>query len=317
MLSAPLLDAPVVVGPLYRSNSTKVGSDGDSAYECGTGDDNPAHDADWHEDEGFGEGCNDITWSVLREASIDSRHIDTMNLWHHIITTITGRLHRAPLKHPQRAIDIGTGTGTWAIDFADENPGCEVMGNDISSFQPVMVPPNLEFVTDDFEDSWEGEDERHDFVHMRNLNESIRDLPGLLARAYRSLKPGGYIESCESALCIGTVDTPSPSAEWLCPLFKAALDGVESSAMETTMTTAGFVNVKETTFEVPVSIQHGYIGTLALEYLNNFIWCAADLWGWPKDEAIVYSAQFRKEILASITRCYFKVKIVWGQKETS
>ncbi len=27
-----------------------------------------------------------------------------------------GRLHYAPLKNPQRVLDIGTGTGIWAID---------------------------------------------------------------------------------------------------------------------------------------------------------------------------------------------------------
>jgi methylase of polypeptide subunit release factors len=29
-----------------------------------------------------------------------------------------GRLHYAPLKNPQQVVDIGTGTGVWAIDSA-------------------------------------------------------------------------------------------------------------------------------------------------------------------------------------------------------
>jgi len=28
-----------------------------------------------------------------------------------------GRLHLAPLREPKNALDIGTGTGIWAIDF--------------------------------------------------------------------------------------------------------------------------------------------------------------------------------------------------------
>lgn len=32
-------------------------------------------------------------------------------------------------------IDIGTGTGIWAIDFADEHPESEVIGTDLSPIQ--------------------------------------------------------------------------------------------------------------------------------------------------------------------------------------
>ncbi|KAJ3458811.1 hypothetical protein MRS44_012920 [Fusarium solani] len=42
-----------------------------------------------------------------------------------------------------RALDIGCGTGMWAIDFADEFPSCKVVGTDISPIQPGFVPPNL------------------------------------------------------------------------------------------------------------------------------------------------------------------------------
>jgi len=38
-----------------------------------------------------------------------------------------GRLHLAPLPQDlQSAIDLGTGTGLWALDFADLYPSCEV-----------------------------------------------------------------------------------------------------------------------------------------------------------------------------------------------
>jgi len=42
-----------------------------------------------------------------------------------------GRLHLAPLKDPQRVLDIGTGTGIWAIDMADTYPCAEVIGIDL------------------------------------------------------------------------------------------------------------------------------------------------------------------------------------------
>lgn len=30
-----------------------------------------------------------------------------------------GRLYEAPIKNPGRVLDVGTGTGIWAIDFAE------------------------------------------------------------------------------------------------------------------------------------------------------------------------------------------------------
>lgn len=44
-----------------------------------------------------------------------------MDLVHHIYSLILDeKLHLAPVdKNPQRVLDLGTGTGIWAIDFAE------------------------------------------------------------------------------------------------------------------------------------------------------------------------------------------------------
>lgn len=40
---------------------------------------------------------------------------------HHLyLLLLDGRLHLAPIgKNPQRILDIGTGTGIWAMDMAE------------------------------------------------------------------------------------------------------------------------------------------------------------------------------------------------------
>lgn len=42
-------------------------------------------------------------------------------------TTLEGKLHLAPVTKANRVLDVGTGTGIWAIDYADEHPESEVV----------------------------------------------------------------------------------------------------------------------------------------------------------------------------------------------
>lgn len=55
-----------------------------------------------------------------------------LDLHHEIlIQLLDGKLHLAPIEEPQRILDIGTGTGIWAIDCADLYPNAEVIGTDL------------------------------------------------------------------------------------------------------------------------------------------------------------------------------------------
>jgi len=90
-----------------------------------------------------------------------------MMISHHAQTlAIGGKLFLAPLKTDkvQTVLDVGTGTGIWAMyarrsesslhsrvvadsslrsDFGDEFPDAQVIGTDISPIQPSWVPPNV------------------------------------------------------------------------------------------------------------------------------------------------------------------------------
>lgn len=53
--------------------------------------------------------------------------------------TLGGRLHICPLnpeKGHLKVLDIGTGTGVWAIEFGETYPSTEVLGVDLSTMQP-------------------------------------------------------------------------------------------------------------------------------------------------------------------------------------
>ncbi|KAF7593773.1 hypothetical protein BBP40_010829 [Aspergillus hancockii] len=58
----------------------------------------------------------------------DEEEQGRMDLLHHIYSLILdGEIHTAPINNPRRVLDIGEGTGIWAVDFADQYPSAEVM----------------------------------------------------------------------------------------------------------------------------------------------------------------------------------------------
>jgi len=70
----------------------------------------------------------------------DESEADRLDLFHHIMSLrLDGELHWAPIgDSPQRILDIGTGTGIWAIDMGDKYPSAEILGNDLSAIQPTL-----------------------------------------------------------------------------------------------------------------------------------------------------------------------------------
>jgi hypothetical protein len=59
----------------------------------------------------FKEGLYQFPNDVPEQEREDMKHTVAVHL-------LGGKLHNAPLEDPQKIVDIGTGTGSWAIDSA-------------------------------------------------------------------------------------------------------------------------------------------------------------------------------------------------------
>ncbi|OJJ45189.1 hypothetical protein ASPZODRAFT_152908 [Penicilliopsis zonata CBS 506.65] len=126
----------------------------------------------------------------------DEQEQERLDMVHHICFRALGdRLFLAPIKpNGKRVLDIGTGTGIWAMQMGDEYPEAEqIIGNDLSPIQPTWIPPNVKFIVDNVEQNWV-EPQPYDFIHCRYMCGSISDWPKLLRQCYEHLKPGGWIE---------------------------------------------------------------------------------------------------------------------------
>ncbi|KAF3120694.1 hypothetical protein TWF703_002352 [Orbilia oligospora] len=130
-------------------------------------------------------------------AGILQQEIDRLNLKHHMSTLLfDGKLHFAPIsRNPHRILDLGTGSGKWAVDAADEYPMAHVIATDITPIQPTVIPPNLEFLLQhDYNNDWNLPQNVFDLVFSRWNHLYIDDWRNFIRQAYISLRPGGYIE---------------------------------------------------------------------------------------------------------------------------
>ncbi|TDZ65285.1 putative methyltransferase tdiE [Colletotrichum trifolii] len=254
-----------------------------------------------------------------------------LDLQHAIaLRILNDELALAPIRKPHRVLDIGTGTGIWAIEFADRNPASEVLGSDLSPIQPAYVPANCRFEIDDAEDEWMY-GHRFDYIHGRYLCTSIFDFPRLFGQIFDNLSPGGWVEFQETVIDFRSVDGSLQGTalrRWndhlLEGIRRAGRDGLAPLGFAGQMGAAGFVNVQQKKFAVPSTPwargrNQKILG--AMQMTNNLegvqgitMKIFTQVLGWTRDEAEMLLVDVRKDMADRNIHAYLTIIAVWGQK---
>ncbi|KAF5670071.1 methyltransferase [Fusarium heterosporum] len=270
-----------------------------------------------------------------------------------VILTLDNKLGLAPPNDPgakvKRVLDLGTGTGIWAIDYADEHPDTQVVGVDLSPIQPdlydllfsifrhllitISVPPNVEFFVDDIEEPWTFS-EPFDYIHSRMMTFSIKSWPDLTKSIYNNLVPGGYVEFLEIDLFANSDDntlTEDHDISKLIHLLDEASTKIgrpfqDNKKNKDILRDAGFVDIVETVFKWPTNSwpqdkKYKEIGQWHNMNMDAFkgleslsIAVLTRVLGWSQEEVTVFLAKVRKEFNNKAIHAYWPIYSTYGRK---
>ncbi|CCE31633.1 uncharacterized protein CPUR_05486 [Claviceps purpurea 20.1] len=265
----------------------------------------------------------------------DDQQLESEELCHYYMKILLDdKLFLAPLEEDKihRVLDVGTGSGIWAIELADRFPNASVIGTDIFPCQPHWVPPNVRFEIDDATLEWTWDANHFDFIHIRHIMAGIQGWTALFKEAYRCCAPGGWVQSVEIDADFRSDDGSTrlePVLASYGDLFREGGKIINRSffvqeIQQQAFDEAGFVDKTVIRYKVPIGPwakdpKLAEVGRFARATLEN------DLQGYtqmvwhnilerPADEYHVWLANLRKAIRNPKVHSYMIVHIVYARK---
>ncbi|KAF8587804.1 S-adenosyl-L-methionine-dependent methyltransferase [Ramaria rubella] len=135
---------------------------------------------------------------LLPAANDTPRELQRLDDMHSgIMDYLEGALSFAPLKEsaPTAILELGCGSGAWAIQAAEQFPDAKVLAVDLNPLplRPTPLPSNLKFLAHDLTKPFALEPEMFEIVHARMVFIYLPNWEDVLRRTMQLVKPGGWL----------------------------------------------------------------------------------------------------------------------------
>ncbi|KAJ7058081.1 S-adenosyl-L-methionine-dependent methyltransferase [Mycena amicta] len=127
------------------------------------------------------------------ESAVEAERLDEQ---HQAMTRyLGGRLSLAPLEQiqPRTILELGCGSGAWAIQAACEFPDAQVTAVDISPFLERSIPENMAFLQMDLSKHIPLQPGSFDVVHARFVLSHLAEPHKPISRIAELVSPGGFL----------------------------------------------------------------------------------------------------------------------------
>ncbi len=231
-----------------------------------------------------------------------------------------------------RVLDVGCGSGSWAIEAAQTYPSMSLFGIDISKkmvdyarSQAIArgVADKIEFAVMDALRMLEFPNDFFDLVNLRMGVSFLRkwDWPKLLSEFQRVTRPGGVIRITDEGIIH---PSNSPALTQLCEMAQCALDRAgHLFAPETTGLTAHLlplltqhgiqqVQTKDFALEYQAGTPQGEVYYEDIKHVFRTIRPFIEKWGCATQDYNVLYQQVLKEMQQSNFHATMRLLTVWG-----
>ncbi|RSL84450.1 hypothetical protein CEP52_016434 [Fusarium oligoseptatum] len=209
----------------------------------------------------------------------DEHHNESMDINHHLLSlSLNGKLHLAPLKDDiKKVVDIGTGTGIWAIIsdwsalFKEAFRVCKP-GGWVESYE---ASPRMESDDGSVTETCAINEWGKFFIEGgKKLNRTFEILDKDLQK--KGMEEAGFVD-------VQTWDFKAPIGGW-----------------------AGDPRLKEIGQFAQAALEQDYEGYVL--FMANMVL------GWSKEEVSTYCAQLRREIRSGRFHPFYRQRVVYGRK---
>ena len=258
----------------------------------------------------------------------DEQEINRLDFQHYMLRYALRGNYAAPVRQPRAILDVGTGTGRWALEMTQRFPQAKVTGLDIApphsegsaQSAPEGRSANYSFVQADILTGLPFSDASFDFVHQRLVFLAVPTarFQGVVNELARVTRPGGWVELVEGGgLSQSSGDAVQTWLRWLgAASAQRGIDSRQGSQIGQFLTAARLQEVQTREYLLPAGQHGGRLGTMLAA---NF-YAIIEAFRAPIVTTGVATEQGYDEIAQAVRRdvaegrCFWPVYVAYGQR---
>lgn len=261
----------------------------------------------------------------------DVEEINRLDFQHFMLRYALQGLYAAPIGQPASILDVGAGTGRWAIEMAQQFPRARVIGLDVkppavderasAGVGVDMRPSNYSFVAGNALEGLPFPDGSFDFVHMRLLFTAIPHdrWPFVVGELARVTRPGGWVESVESIGLVNGGPNIDLLMDWIVQLSaRRAVDLADGSRAAGYLRGAGLINGEARVINLPTGKYGERVGAMVA---TDFISVSRGFGGVAVSQGVTSQEQYdatlnaaQVDLNSSSYRCITPFYIAYAQR---